>query len=86
MRAQADTKMGMYKIEFHDFFTAAFSVDCIIFGYEAGEIKALLIKRAMEPYNNYWAIPGDLVYPDEDLPVAATRARDYHRALCSRAH
>jgi hypothetical protein len=39
--------MGMYKIEFHDFFTAAFSVDCIIFGYEAGQIKALLIKRAM---------------------------------------
>ena len=65
--------MGMYKIEFHDFFTAAFSVDCIIFGYEAGQIKALLIKRAMEPYENFWAIPGDLVYPDEDLPVAAER-------------
>jgi 8-oxo-dGTP diphosphatase len=63
----------MYKIEFHDFFNAAFSVDCIIFGYEAGQIKALVIKRAMEPYNNYWAIPGDLVYPDEDLPVAAER-------------
>jgi 8-oxo-dGTP diphosphatase len=65
--------MGMYKIEFHDFFTAAFSVDCIIFGYEAGQIKALLIKRAMEPYENFWAIPGDLVYPDEDLPLAAER-------------
>ena len=63
----------MYKIEFNDFFTSAFSVDCIIFGYEAGEIKALLIKRAMEPYDNYWAIPGDLVYPDEDLPGAAER-------------
>ena len=63
----------MYKIEFNDFFTSAFSVDCIIFGYEAGEIKALLIKRAMQPYDNYWAIPGDLVYPDEDLPVAAER-------------
>jgi 8-oxo-dGTP diphosphatase len=63
----------MYKIEFNDFFTAAFSVDCIIFGYEAGQIKALLIKRAMEPYDNFWAIPGDLVYPDEDLPNAAER-------------
>lgn len=63
----------MYKIEFNDFFTAAFSVDCIIFGYDAGQIKALLIKRAMEPYDNYWAIPGDLVYPDEDLPNAAER-------------
>jgi 8-oxo-dGTP diphosphatase len=65
--------MGMYKIEFHDFFSAAFSVDCIIFGYEAGQIKVLHIKRAMEPFENYWAIPGDLVYPDEDLPVAAER-------------
>jgi 8-oxo-dGTP diphosphatase len=27
----------------------------------------------MEPFENYWAIPGDLVYPDEDLPVAAER-------------
>ena len=27
----------------------------------------------MEPYNNFWAIPGDLVYPDEDLDEAANR-------------
>lgn len=65
--------MGMYKIEINDFFTSAFSVDCVIFGYEEGEIKALLIERGMEPYNHYWAIPGDLVYPNEDLPDAASR-------------
>jgi 8-oxo-dGTP diphosphatase len=27
----------------------------------------------MEPFLNHWAIPGDLVYPDEDLQDAATR-------------
>lgn len=27
----------------------------------------------MEPYIGEWAIPGDLVYPDEDLPGAACR-------------
>lgn len=65
--------MSLYRIEFSDFFTSAFSVDCVVFGYSEGKIKALLIKRAMEPFENYWAIPGDLVYPDEDLPKAAER-------------
>ena len=27
----------------------------------------------MEPYKDMWAIPGDLVYPDEDLSDAASR-------------
>jgi ADP-ribose pyrophosphatase YjhB (NUDIX family) len=63
----------MYLINFSDFFTSAFSVDCIIFGYSEGKIKALLIKRAMEPYENFWAVPGDLVYPTEDLLQAAER-------------
>ncbi len=63
----------MYKIEFNDFFTSAFSVDCTIFGYSEGEIKVLLIQRGMEPFNHFWAIPGDLVYPNEDLHEAAKR-------------
>ncbi|MFM2037150.1 MAG: hypothetical protein RL432_89 [Bacteroidota bacterium] len=63
----------MYKIEFSDFFTSAFSVDCLIFGFTEGKIKTLLIKRSIDPYKDYWAIPGDLVYPDEDLPFAAER-------------
>lgn len=65
--------MSMYRIDFNDFFTSAFSVDCILFGYSEGEIKALLIKRAMQPFENLWAIPGDLIYPDEDLEQAAER-------------
>lgn len=63
----------MYRIEFTDFFSSAFSVDCIIFGYSEKTIKALLIKRSVKPFENYWAVPGDLVYPDEDLPQAAER-------------
>ena len=63
----------MYKIDFSDFFSSAFSVDCLIFGYSEGKIKTLLIKRSVDPYKDYWAIPGDLVYPDEDLPNAAER-------------
>lgn len=63
----------MYRIDFSDFFSSAFSVDCIIFGYSEDTIKALLIKRSVKPFENYWAVPGDLVYPDEDLPQAAER-------------
>ncbi|MEN9978194.1 MAG: hypothetical protein RLZZ569_819 [Bacteroidota bacterium] len=63
----------LYKIELTDFFTSAFSVDCMIFGFEEGQLKVLLIERGVEPFNHYWAIPGDLVYPNEDLPDAASR-------------
>jgi 8-oxo-dGTP diphosphatase len=63
----------MYKIELTNFFTYSFSIDCLIFGYQQGKIHVLLIKRSIEPYENMWAIPGDLVYPDEDLPMAAER-------------
>jgi 8-oxo-dGTP diphosphatase len=62
-----------YKIKFDNFFSYSFSLDCVIFGYEKGDIHALLFKRAMEPYLCGWAIPGDLVYPDEDLADAASR-------------
>lgn len=51
----------------------AHSVDCVIFGYGKGKIKLLLIKRGAEPYKGDWAIPGDLVYPDENLNDAANR-------------
>jgi 8-oxo-dGTP diphosphatase len=63
----------MYSIDFDKFFSYSFSLDCVIFGYKDGMIHVLLIKRSVEPYANEWAIPGDLVYPDEDLPDAASR-------------
>jgi 8-oxo-dGTP diphosphatase len=63
----------MQNSDLKNFFTYSFSLDCVIFGYQNGKIHVLLIKRSIEPYENYWAIPGDLVYPDEDLPNAAER-------------
>ncbi len=63
----------MYNIEFNNFFTYSFSIDCVIFGFKDGEVNVLTIKRSMEPFLNSWAIPGDLVYPDEDLQIAAKR-------------
>ena len=63
----------MYKIEFDKFFSYSFSLDCVIFGFKDGEINVLLIKRNMDPYKGEWAIPGDLVYPEEGLEDAASR-------------
>jgi len=55
------------------FFTIALSVDNVIFGFENGNLLVLLIKRGEEPFNNYWALPGAKVKPDEELVDAPMR-------------
>ena len=55
------------------FFSYSFSLDCLIFSVQDGKINLLLVKRESEPFKDQWAIPGDLIYPDEDLPIAASR-------------
>ena len=62
-----------YSIEIQDFFKSAFSVDCVVFGFDDAELKVLLIERGADPFMGYHALPGDLVYPQEDLDEAATR-------------
>lgn len=62
-----------YRIEFEKFFSYSLSLDCLIFGFRNGEINLLMIRRDMDPYKGDWAIPGDLVYPEEDLMDAASR-------------
>jgi len=57
----------------NQYFKSAFSVDNVLFGFDDKVIKVLLIKRGEEPYKDYWALPGDLVYPDEDLRDAPMR-------------
>lgn len=51
----------------------ALSVDCVIFGFDEGELKALLIKRKEEPSSGMWALPGGFVEPTESLDTAAMR-------------
>ncbi len=59
--------------EVESFFKSAFSVDNVIFGFDEGDLKVLLIQRGAAPYKGKWALPGDLVYPNEDLDTAAAR-------------
>jgi len=56
-----------------DFFSIAFSVDNVIFGFDNSDLKVLLIKRSFDPFKGMWALPGDLVLPDEDLRNAPKR-------------
>lgn len=52
---------------------AALTVDCVIFGFDEGVLKVLLIRRGIEPFKNKWALPGGFVQPDETLDAAALR-------------
>ncbi len=52
---------------------AALTVDCVVFGFDEGELKVLLIQRALEPFKGRWALPGGFVRVDETLDDAARR-------------
>ncbi len=52
---------------------AALTVDCVVFGFDEGELKVLLIQRALEPFKGKWALPGGFVRVDETIDDAARR-------------
>jgi 8-oxo-dGTP diphosphatase len=52
---------------------AALTVDCVVFGFDEGELKVLLIQRALDPFKGKWALPGGFVHVDETLDDAARR-------------
>ena len=60
---------------------AALTVDCVVFGFDEGELEVLLIQRALEPFKGKWALPGGFVKVDETLDEAARRelARPFPR-------
>jgi 8-oxo-dGTP diphosphatase len=52
---------------------AALTVDCVVFGYDEGDLKILLIQRGLDPFKGRWALPGGFVRVDETLDHAARR-------------
>src|SRR6266487_5515106 len=52
---------------------AALTVDCVVFGFDEGELKILLIERGLEPLKGRWALPGGFVRVNETLDEAALR-------------
>ncbi|HQU99615.1 MAG: NUDIX hydrolase [Bacteroidia bacterium] len=50
-----------------------FSIDNVIFGFDEGSLKVLLIERAEEAFIGKMALPGNLVRHDENLDLGASR-------------
>ena len=61
------------KVHAYQYPRAALTVDCVVFGYDEGELKVLLIQRGLEPFKGRWALPGGFVRVDETLDDAARR-------------
>lgn len=51
----------------------AVTVDCVVFGFDDGDLKVLLIQRDLVPFRDKWALPGGFVRTDEALDDAARR-------------
>ena len=48
-------------------------MDCVVFGFDEGDLKVLLIQRDLEPFAGRWALPGGFVRVAESLDDAARR-------------
>lgn len=49
------------------------AVDCIIFGFDKGQLKLLLLKRDMDPGRGQWSLAGGFLRKQEGLDEAACR-------------
>ncbi len=63
----------MSKTHQYKFPRPALTSDCVIFGFDGGELKLLLIEREKEPFKNRWALPGGFVFLDETTEECAKR-------------
>ena len=60
---------------------AALTVDCVVFGFDGGDLQVLLIRRGLEPFKNKWALPGGFVRVEETLDDAARRELEEETGL-----
>ena len=49
------------------------AIDCIIFGFDSGNLKLLLFQRKVAPLSGEWSLIGSFVNLDEDVSAAAER-------------
>lgn len=63
----------MYVTEYSSADRLLVAVDCIIFGFTGKELKALLVKRQIDPEKGKWSLMGGFVSEQESVNEAATR-------------
>ena len=59
------------------------AVDCIIFGFDGTELKALMIKRGFDPEMGKWSLMGGFVNQMESVDDAASRVLNQLTGLSS---
>ena len=49
------------------YFRSALSATCVVFGFDGKQLKVLLHKKPTEPMKGHWSLPGEMVYPNEEI-------------------
>jgi ADP-ribose pyrophosphatase YjhB (NUDIX family) len=57
----------------YEYARPALTVDCVVFGFDEGDLKVVLVRRNIDPFRGKWALPGGFVHVDETLEDAARR-------------
>ncbi|MBC7865462.1 MAG: NUDIX hydrolase [Bacteroidia bacterium] len=57
----------------YDYERPALATDCVIFGFDGGELKVLLMERETEDSQSTWSLPGGFVYMNETTEESAKR-------------
>ena len=60
-------------IYYSEYSKAYVSVDCIIFGFDEGQLRVLIGKRKLDPGRGEWSLYGGFVGPHESVDDAASR-------------
>jgi 8-oxo-dGTP diphosphatase len=65
----------------YEYARGALTVDCVVFGFDDGDLKVLLIQRDQAPFKGKWALPGGFVNVDETIDTAARRELEEETGL-----
>ncbi len=57
----------------YEYSRPALTVDAVVFGLDDEDLKILLIRRDLEPFQGKWALPGGFVRVEESLEEAVRR-------------
>lgn len=57
----------------YEFPRPGLTVDCVVFGLDASDLKIVLIQRQQPPFDGEWALPGGFVQVNESVDETALR-------------